>query len=64
MCFVFGVWSSFVFTFNPWLNKIDEVYNTNWCDSGVFIEKNPDYIYSAFAHSLQPIIENNLTNLK
>ena len=50
--------------YNTWLNKIDEVYNTNWCDSGVFIEKNPDYIYSAFAHSLQPIIENNFTRIK
>jgi len=52
--------------YNTWLRKIDELYDTNWCDSdsNVFINKNPNYIYSAFKDSLKMIIENTSTSLK
>ena len=43
--------------YNTWLRKIDELFGSNWCKSDVYIQQNPDYVYSAFAHSLQPIIE-------
>ena len=45
--------------YNTWLRKIDEVLGSNWCESEVFIKQNPDYVYSAFAHSLQSIIDGN-----
>ena len=47
--------------YNTWLRKIDQTLGSNWCKSDVYIKQNPDYVYSAFAHSLQPIIENNRT---
>ena len=52
--------------YNTWLRKIDELYDTNWCDSdsNVFINKNPRYIYSTFKDSLKMIIENTSTSLK
>ena len=43
--------------YNTWLRKIDELFGSNWCESESYIKQNPDYVYSAFAHSLQPIIE-------
>ena len=45
--------------YNTWLRKIDELFGSSWCKSDVYIQQNPDYVYSAFAHSLQPIIESN-----
>ena len=45
--------------YNAWLRKVDEVLGSNWCESDVFIKQNPDYVYSAFAHALQPIIDGN-----
>lgn len=45
--------------YNAWLRKLDEVLGSNWCESDVFIKQNPDYVYSAFAHSLQSIIDGN-----
>jgi hypothetical protein len=47
--------------YNAWLRKIDEVLGSNWCESDVFIKQNPDYVYSAFAHALQPIIDGEKT---
>ena len=50
--------------YNSWLRKIDEVFGSEWCGSDVYIKQNPDYVYSAFAHSLQPIIERNKTLIR
>ena len=50
--------------YNAWLRKIDDVLGSNWCESDVFIKQNPDYVYSAFVHSLQPIIDDNRTFLR
>ena len=50
--------------YNTWLRKIDEVLGSNWCESGVYFKQNPEYIYSAFAHALQPIIEGNKTHFR
>lgn len=47
--------------YNTWLGKIDELFSSNWCESDVFIKQNPDYIYSAFAHALQSIIDDKNT---
>jgi len=47
--------------YNTWLSKIDELFGSNWCESDVFIKQNPDYIYSAFAHTLQSIIDDKNT---
>jgi hypothetical protein len=47
--------------YNAWLRKVDEVLGSNWCESDVFIKQNPDYVYSAFAHALQSIIDDKNT---
>ena len=47
--------------YNTWLRKIDEVFGSNWCKTESYIKQNPEYVYSKFAHSLQPIIERNRT---
>jgi len=50
--------------YNTWLRKIDELYDTNWCDTDIFIKKNTDYIYSEFTDSLEQIIDNKSIILK
>ena len=45
--------------YNTWLRKIDVLFGSNWCASESYLKQNPDYVYSAFAQSLQPIIESN-----
>lgn len=47
--------------YNTWLRKIDELFGSSWCETKSYIKQNPDYVYSSFAHSLQPIIEQKLT---
>jgi hypothetical protein len=47
--------------YNAWLRKIDEVLGSSWCESDVFMKQNPDYVYSAFGHSIQSIIDDNRT---
>ena len=47
--------------YNYWLRKIDEIFDTNWTESDLLIKQNPDFVYSAFAHALQPIIDNKNT---
>ena len=47
--------------YNAWLRKIDDVLGSNWCESDVFIKQNPSYVYSAIAHALQTIIDDNRT---
>ena len=50
--------------YNTWLRKIDEIFGSKWCESDVFIKGNPDYIFSAFTHALQPIIEGDKTRFR
>ena len=67
LCFAhIGVLRNFdvIGLYNAWLRKIDEVFGSNWCESESYINQNPDYVYSAFAHSLQPIIENKKTIIR
>ena len=45
--------------YNTWIKKIDEIFDTKWDETGMYFKQNPDYIYSAFAHALQPIIDGN-----
>ena len=47
--------------YNTWLKKVDDVLGSNWCDTPLYIKQNPDFVYSAFAHNLQPIIDANRT---
>ena len=47
--------------YNTWLRKVDDVLGSNWCDTPLYIKQNPDFVYSAFAHNLQPIIDANRT---
>jgi len=45
--------------YNKWVEKIDEIFGSKWSKTDVYIKQNPDYIYSAFTHSLQKIIDSN-----
>ena len=47
--------------YNTWLRKIDELFGSSWCETKSYIKQNPDFVYSSFAHSLQPIIEQERT---
>ena len=47
--------------YNTWLRKIDETIGSNYFNSKLYFNQNPDYIYSAIAHALQPIIDDNRT---
>ena len=40
---------------------IDEFFVSSWCETKSYIKQNPDNVYSSFAHSLQPIIEQKIT---
>ena len=47
--------------YNTWLRKIDELFGSSWCETKSYTKQNPDFVYSSFAHSLQPIIEQKRT---
>lgn len=45
--------------YNKWVEKIDEIFGSNWAESAFYIKESPDYIYSGFASALQKIIDSN-----
>ena len=50
--------------YNTWLRKIDEVFGSDWSKNETYIKGNPNFIYSSYAHAIQPIIASNKTFLK
>lgn len=50
--------------YNTWLRKIDEVFGSDWSKNETYIKGNPNFIYSSYAHAIQPIIASNTTFLK
>ena len=49
--------------YNVWLRRVDDVLGSNWCETDVFINGNPNYIYSAFVNALDSIVNNNTTQV-
>ena len=50
--------------YNTWLQKIDELFGSNWCESNVHIKQDSDYVYSAWTDSLQKIIDAKNSSFK
>ena len=49
--------------YNAWLRRVDDVLDSNWCKTDVFIKGDPNYIFSAFVNALDTIVNNNTTRV-